>query len=169
MLEHYVHKSLDRSLRLQILGQNPEYLPGYTFKLFGKNLNYGSTLVVNINIVVNCYFCTRKYFNKVKLKKQLALFTLLLSSVAFHLGGRVPWPSWLRLYQPLNQQTIDLPVCSWLNNCKFVITPAMKFSIAKLQKNISKTYQKKLKGKTTEKQQQRIKLNQGEKSKYKSL
>ena len=44
----------------------------------------------------------------------------------------------------------------------------MKFSIAKLQKNILKTYRKKLKGKT-EIQQQRIKLNRGEKSKYKSL
>ena len=40
----------------------------------------------------------------------------------------------------------------------------MKFSIAKPPK----TYQKKLKGKT-KKQQQRIKLNRGEKSKYKSL
>ena len=40
----------------------------------------------------------------------------------------------------------------------------MKFSIAKLPK----TYQKKLKGKT-KKKQQRIKLNRGEKSKYKSL
>ena len=24
---------------LQILGQNPEFLPGYTIKLIGKNLN----------------------------------------------------------------------------------------------------------------------------------
>ena len=44
----------------------------------------------------------------------------------------------------------------------------MKFSIAKVQKNILKTYQKKLKRKT-EKQQHRIKLNGREKSKYKPL
>ena len=76
---------------------------------------------------------------------------------------------WLRLYQPLNQQTIGLPVCSGFNDCKFVITPTYtRFSLAKLQKNILKTYQKKFKRKT-EKQEQRIKLNRGEKSKYKSL
>ena len=32
-------KRLDKGLRLQILGQNPELLSGYMFKLLGKNLN----------------------------------------------------------------------------------------------------------------------------------
>ena len=48
-------------MRLQILEQNPEFLLGYMFKLLGKNLNYGSPLVVNISIIVNYYCCTQKY------------------------------------------------------------------------------------------------------------
>ena len=46
-------KRLDKGMRLQNLEQNPEFLPGYTFKLLRKNLNQGSPLVVNISIIIN--------------------------------------------------------------------------------------------------------------------
>ena len=72
------------------------------------------------------------------------------------------------MYQPLNQQTIGLNVCSGFHDCKFAITPTMKFSKAKVPKNVLKIYQKSLKA-MQEKQQQRIKLNENEKSKYKPL
>ena len=67
--------------------------------------------------------------------------------MAFQLGRRAPWPSWLRLYQPIGQQTLGLPVSSGFNDCKFVITPTTKFSAGKPKKNILKTYQKSLKAK----------------------
>ena len=54
-------KQLDKGIRLQILGQNPEFLPDYAFKLLEKNLNQGSPQLANISIIVNYYSCTQKY------------------------------------------------------------------------------------------------------------
>ena len=51
---------------------------------------------------------------------------------------------------------MDMQLCSGFNDCKFVITPTVKFGIAKQPKTLYKNTEKKFKCK--KKQQQRIKL-----------
>ena len=47
---------LDEGQRLQVLGQNLEFLPGYTFKLIDKILNWGGSGSLVVNNRLCCLF-----------------------------------------------------------------------------------------------------------------